>query len=227
MKARRVLPTHEHEWEAAPGLPAALPAGETLLWQGAPKWQALARHAFHVRKVAAYFLAMMALQATQLATHPAAAGEGGELWRPLAVSAALALLALGLLALCAWFAARTTLYTLTNQRVIMRIGIVLTVTFNLPLRRIAGAALHPCGDGTSDIALALYPDDHIGWVHLWPHQRAWHLRHPQPTLRCLPEGDAVASQLLRAWRDHHAAETVRVGPQTSPTIETPVQGVPA
>mgnify|MGYP000464580007 CR=1 FL=1 len=28
--------THEHEWEAAPGLPSALPPGERVVWQGAP-----------------------------------------------------------------------------------------------------------------------------------------------------------------------------------------------
>ena len=47
--------THEHEWEAAPGLPSALPAGERVVWQGAPNWRSLAIHAFHVPKVAMYF----------------------------------------------------------------------------------------------------------------------------------------------------------------------------
>ncbi|MEY3475503.1 MAG: hypothetical protein RL087_1961, partial [Pseudomonadota bacterium] len=31
---------HEHEFEAAPGLPAPLPVGERILWQGAPQWRA-------------------------------------------------------------------------------------------------------------------------------------------------------------------------------------------
>ena len=55
--------THEHEWEAAPGLPSALPAGERVVWQGAPDWRSLAVHAFHVRKVAIYFALMLAVQA--------------------------------------------------------------------------------------------------------------------------------------------------------------------
>ncbi len=37
------------------GLPGQLPPGETILWQGAPHWRALARDAFHVRGVAVYF----------------------------------------------------------------------------------------------------------------------------------------------------------------------------
>ena len=36
---------HEHEFEAAPGLPEKLPQGERILWQGAPDALALARAA--------------------------------------------------------------------------------------------------------------------------------------------------------------------------------------
>ena len=39
MKAvvRSVQPEHEHEFEAEPGLPEQLPAGERVLWQGQPQ----------------------------------------------------------------------------------------------------------------------------------------------------------------------------------------------
>jgi hypothetical protein len=208
VKAVTVQPTHEHEWEAAPGLPATLPAGERLLWQGSPDWRQLALHAFHLRKIAAYFGLMMLLQLGQLM---GSGLTGGEVWRPLVVSGSLAALALGLLTLCAWFAARSSLYTVTSKRVVMRIGIVLTVTFNLPLRRIAGASCRHYGKNSSDIALQLYPDDHIGWFHLWPHQRAWHVRHPQPTLRCLPDGQAVGELLLKVWRESHQGEAIVTG----------------
>ena len=205
MKPTTVQATHEHEWEAAPGLPAALPSDEKLLWQGSPDWQQLALHAFHLRKMGVYFVLMMVVQLAQLLS---TGQSGGDLWRPMIVSGSLATLALGLLALCAWFAARTALYTVTNKRVIMRIGIVLTVTFNLPFRRIAGASSRHHGKDSTDIALQLYPDDHIGWLHLWPHQRAWHLKHPQPTLRCLPDGQAVGELLLKVWRDSHRGELI-------------------
>lgn len=202
MKAVNVQPTHEHEWEAAPGLPAPLPGGETVLWQGSPDWRQLALHAFHVRKIGIYFLLMLAIQGAFLM------GDGardGDLWRPLAVSFLTASLGLGMLAGVAWFAGKSTLYTLTNKRVVMRVGIVLTLTFNLPYKRIAAASLRRYGQRSLDIALQLYPQDRIGWFHLWPHQRAWHLSHPQPTLRCLPDGEAVGALLMREWQRVHAA----------------------
>jgi len=198
--------THEHEWEAAPGLPSALPKGERVVWQGAPDWKRLAIHAFHVRKVALYFALMLAVQAINLT-----APEGRVDWKPLVVAASLYAVALALLLGTAWMSARSTLYTLTNKRVVMRIGIVLTLTFNLPFKRIAGASLKTQGAGTGDIALALHPEDRIGWAHLWPHQRAWHITQPQPTLRCVPDSQQVGELLLNLWRAERAGQNLQLG----------------
>ena len=53
----------EHEFEAAHGLPEQLPAGEKVLWQGAPHWQTLARDALHLRLLAVYFSVLLAWRA--------------------------------------------------------------------------------------------------------------------------------------------------------------------
>lgn len=192
---RHIAPHHEHEFEAAPGLPEALPAGERILWQGGPQWRALCLHTFHLRKLAIYFAAMMVLQAVYLAGDPQAA-----IGRSLILSVMAAGCALGLLALTAWLVARTTLYTLTSRRVVMRIGIVLTITLNLPLRQLRGADLLVHADGHGDVSLALAGDKRIGWFHLTPHARPWALRDPQPAMRCIADAQAVGQRLLTAWQ---------------------------
>ena len=53
---------HEHEFEAAPGLPEKLPAGEHIIWQGAPEWRSLGVSAFGLRTIAMYLLVMWLLQ---------------------------------------------------------------------------------------------------------------------------------------------------------------------
>lgn len=185
---------HEHEFEAAPGLPEPLPRGERMLWQGSPDWRTLAIHAFHVRKLAIYFTGMLGLQWLYLLGEP-----GGPLLMPLLTSAVLATVALGLLALTAWFSARTTVYTLTDRRILMRIGIVLTLTFNLPLRKLAAAAIKPQAGGHGDIALTLTGEDRIAYLNLWPHARPWLLKQPQPSLRCVPQAQRVGELVLQAW----------------------------
>ena len=209
---------HEHEFEAAPGLPEKLPANEHILWQGAPDWWQLAVHALHVRKLAFYFAGMLAVQAAFLQA------DGQALVASLALSAGLASLALGLLALTAWFSASTTLYTLTNRRVVMRVGIVLTLTFNLPLRQIAGASFKAQGADCGDIALALKGSDRIAWAHLWPHARPWALRRPEPTLRCVPDAQALSALIVRTWKE--ANPGVNLATNAADTTSTPTSVAP-
>lgn len=209
-----MTPHHEHEFEAAPGLPEPLPAGERILWQGGPDWQVLAVHAFHLRQLAAYFGAMMAIQAIYLWDAPVA-----TLVSSLITSAVLAGSALGLLALAAWLSARTTLYTLTTRRVVMRIGIVLTITLNLPLRQLRGADLLAHPSGTGDLSLALAGRERIGWLHLWPHARPWQLADPQPTLRCIPNAAAVGERVVAAWQAVQATQASTAS-RTTPDLST-------
>ena len=42
---------HEHEFEAAYGLPEALPKGETILWQGSPDFGDLAVRVFTLKRL--------------------------------------------------------------------------------------------------------------------------------------------------------------------------------
>jgi len=220
-----VIATHEHEFEAAPGLPEPLPVGEKLLWQGAPQWQQLALHAFHVGKIAIYFLIMLAIQLAYLIERHVA---NGEIAASIFKSFLTGSVALALLSAVAWFSSKTTIYTITDKRVVMRVGMVLTLTFNLPHKRIAAASIKNLRGSTGDIALSLYPTDRIAWMHLWPHARAWRLSQPEPALRCIPDADAVGHILLLAWGQEHAGERiVTADTQASDASEQSSEGVPA
>ncbi len=188
---------HEHEYEPQLGLPEPLPAGEMLLWQGSPSWTTLAVRRFHVRKLMIYFGALLAARVASLS------GDGLALTEALAGSMfllVLAVIAVGLVALIAWFTARTTVYTLTDRRVVMRIGIVLTITLNLPLKRVEAADLNLHSGAVGDIALRLLKPDHIAYLHLWPHARPWRLARPEPSLLCIAGAQAVAQRLTSTWQ---------------------------
>ena len=191
----------EHEFEAQYGLPERLPAGEHILWQGSPDPVLVGRRVFHLVGLAVYFAAMLAWRFGALLS------DGADLADALRGTALLAILsasALGFMAYLAWLTAKTTVYTLTNQRVVMRIGIVLTVTYNLPLRSIDAAHLQPLGQGRGELALALRGDTRIAYLHLWPHARPWQLARTQPMLRCLKDADAASALLSKAWSEANA-----------------------
>jgi hypothetical protein len=192
---------HEHEFEPEFGLPEALPAGEHVLWQGSPGWTQLAVRRFHVRKLVIYFSALLLARIVSMTS------DGLALGAALKDSALLILasvICIGLVLLIAWFTARTTVYTLTDRRMVMRIGIVLTITLNLPFKRVASADLKLLNAGFGDLSLKLLKPDHIAYLHLWPHARAWRLAHPEPTLLCIPDASTVAQMLTTAWQQVQA-----------------------
>lgn len=187
---------HEHELEPEFGLPEPLPHGETILWQGAPDFGDMAVRVFHLRKAVFYFIAILLARVIQLSMSDI--GITGTLMGML-LPTSMALIALTAIITLAWLTARTTAYTLTDRRIVMRVGIVLTLTFNLPLKAISTAAVQVTGKGFGDLPLSLGGGDRIAWLHLWPHSRPWRLAKPEPMLRCVPDAQAVASLLSRAW----------------------------
>jgi len=212
----------EHEFEPVRGLPEPLPRGESILWQGGPRWTVLAREAFHATPIAIYFGVLLAWRAL----HAAQSGETfSQAAVPIALLALLAAVALGLLLILAWFASSTAVYTVTNRRVVMRIGIVLTVSYNLPFRAIEAAGLRVNRDGTGDINLLLTPENKIAWLNLWPHVRPWRVKRPEPVLRALPEAARVAailSQAVAAALEPAAIAT----PRTAVPRETVIEPLP-
>jgi hypothetical protein len=213
------MSAHEHEAEPIPGLPAQLPDGEQLLWQGRPRWQTLAVVAFHARKVAVYFGVFIVLRGLF------AFGRGADLAAAFAdalLVLPLALVGVGLLLGLAWAFAESTVYTITNRRVVMRFGVALPMAFNLPFKQLASADLRKLPRGEGEIALALSGDDNIAYAHLWPHARPWRIARTQPMLRALPDAERVAGILgeaMRAWlatdagRAAQAATAQRVAPE--------------
>ena len=200
---------HEHEFEPEHGLPEPLPPGERLLWQGSPQWRVMARRIFHVRKLALYFAVILALRAVTVLS------GGGTTSAALVAALWLvppAVLAIGMALLMAWMSSRTTVYTITDRRVVMRVGVVLSLTFNLPYGSIASAGLRRYPDGGGDIPLTLTNRDKIAFAHLWPHVRPWRLARPEPMLCCLPAAAQVAQVLAKAWAESHGVAVQPVSP---------------
>ncbi|QGN54598.1 photosynthetic complex putative assembly protein PuhB [Novosphingobium sp. Gsoil 351] len=188
----------EYDHEPVRGLPGNLPPGETIVWQGAPDWRVLARSALHTRLIAAYFAVCLTL----------ALVNGSMLGVAFTVIGGA--LVVALLTGFAWAVARTTVYTLTNRRIVLRIGVALNTCINLPLGLIGSADLRERGHGFGDIALAPTASHRLGYVLLWPHARPFRLRSPQPMLRAVPDAAMVAQQLARACAALRPVEQMEV-----------------
>ena len=217
---------HDHDdfdFEDSPGIPAPLPVGEHVLWQGSPDFKETAKHAFHIRKIAIYFAIIVAIQTMAVLS----AGEQ-SLFASLAKTLLLSGLGLAILTLFAYLTSRVTIYTITNKRILIRFGIALQMTINLPFTSICAADMREGQNGIGDIPLTVIDKERVSYLVLWPHVRPWQFSRPQPMLRCIPNVGEVAKIL------GHVVQSVAVEQSTatprfakSRTTQPALSGAPA
>lgn len=185
----------EYDYEPIPGLPALLPKGEKILWQGSPSWRGLARHGYHLTAIGVYFGLLVIWRIINAFNMGESLTQSvlGAMWL-----VTLGAVAVGVMSLLAWLSARSTLYTITTQRVVMRHGIALPMSLNIPFKVIENVAVKPYEDGTGEIALTLNREQRVGYLLTWPHVRPWHITRTQPSLRVLPAAKQVAQLLAQA-----------------------------
>ena len=200
----------EHEIEPVHGLPEQLPAGEGILWQGGPAWWPFARRAFHLKALTLYFAVLIAWR---IASAMADGGTMIEVAMAPLMSLGLAAGCLGVLALIGRLQAGNAVYTITDRRIVLRVGVALPMTVNLPFDAIQTAALRRHADGTEDIILALMPGHRASWVALWPHLRPWRLTRPEPMLRAVPVSSGAAQVIARALASSAGVPVGAVTPQ--------------
>ena len=180
--------------EALPGLPEMPPEGERILWQGKPNWWQLSWESLSLPWVAGYF-ALLALWRFGAVYDLMPFGQAVGASVPFLILGGIVIAAL---VLVGFIQAVTTVYTVTNKRVAMRIGAALTVTLNLPYTQVQSASLSLRKNGTGTIALDVEDKLPVGYLMCWPHVRPWRIRNPQPALRCIPDAERIAGLLAQA-----------------------------
>ena len=182
-----------------------LPDDEVLIWQGRPEANAIAIRAMYLWYVVAYLLGLVVLRTGYLIMGDAPISEWSALlaWQLLA-----SLFIVGVIVGLSALYGKTTIYSLTTRRLILRTGAAVPIHVNFPLEQIASADLKVFSDGTGDIALKLENSDKLYWLLLWPNVRSWWVRPLQPLLRGLRDFELAASTLANAAK---AESTVSLG----------------
>jgi hypothetical protein len=206
----------EYELEAQHGLPEKLPQDEQVLWQGTSDIWRTAKDVFFIRPIIFYFVFLVmyriydgiALEHSLLAISISAA------WM-----LALSVVCVSLVYCLAYLTATATVYTVTNRRIVMRIGIALTLSFNLPYKEIINADFKEKKDGYGNIPLRISPDTKISYFHLWPHARPFCINNPEPMLRNIANVKEVATIIANAWAIENQVSLVQAtakSPMSSP-----------
>jgi len=193
---------HTHEFEAVFGFPETLPATEKVLWQGRPCFLLVAKRIFYLPHLFCYFLVLSLLSAglqSDLLTTKA-------LMADFLLNMFLGTIAIVVLLSISYLVSSTTVYSITDKRLVMRIGIVLNLSLNIPFSQVQAAESKAYSDHSGDISIQLTPRNKIAYVHLWPHCRPWFFSAPRPRISCVKDVETVASVLKECWSNQKKLE---------------------
>jgi hypothetical protein len=192
--------------ERRAGLTDPLPAGETILWQVQPEPKRMGSSVFHYRWLALYVAGAMVLglMAARQSGYPF--GEG---LATVVLAIPLAAIGFALLETIGRLTARAATYTLTNRRLILKIGIALDMTISIPLSAVTNASVRKGKGAGGDIALSVKNGGGVGYMALWPHARPWHVSVPQPMLRALPDVEGAAALIGDVLAQFNAGGRIR------------------
>lgn len=221
-------PHEEHSFEPVEGLPAKLPVGEEIVWQGRSNPFFLAVDAFHLRSVALYFgLLLLVRVGFDVGSGESIAGS---------FSAGLTTFGKGLLCLAilggmAALMARKSMFTITTERVVLRHGVGIRKYINIPFKDIHAVELKSFTSGTGNIALAVTETTRIPYLHLWPFARPFRFGKPVPLLRGVDNATEVAQtlgQTMNRWDPQKItlSSSATVGSQTPTAPNAPLLGTP-
>ncbi len=175
-----------------------LPAGERVLWTGAPDQRSLARYFLRERWVLAFVGVSFALGATEALQH--SDGAVPRLVGVATLSAIMALIAVVSIRFFAWRLAKSSKYVITDKRVYFNIGIVMRADANIPYSSVEGVDLMRRPDGSADLMVTLTGAQEIPWLLLFPHMTWRGSRRGRPTFRALLSPDVAADAVVGALR---------------------------
>jgi hypothetical protein len=175
-----------------------LPAGERVLWSGAPDQRALARFLLRERWLLAFVAFSFSIGAAEALQHTD--GTGPRLVGVATLSAIMALIAIVSVRVLAWQIARSSKYVITDRRLYFNIGIVMRADANVPFSSVEDVDLRRRSDGSADLIITLTGEQEIPWLLLFPHMVWRGGKRGRPTFRSLRDADVASEQLVSALR---------------------------
>lgn len=180
--------------EAEPGLPEALPDGERVLWRGSPRPLAFAARVFRFRWVCGWFALVIGARFIAGLT----SGDISAATDVATLGLAAAAVSIAVLTLLGVAMARSTIYTVTDRRIVLRYGVAIRKYVNLPYAAMRNLAIKHYKDGSGDLVVAMNGGAGTGFLRLWPHARPFRFANAEAALRSIPDAKSVAARVAEA-----------------------------
>ena len=184
---------YKTKFEAPKNILDAIPDGESILWKGKPSLWGFSWNLFGLKWITAYLciLSMVAIVRVFVSDFYSAFYMD---FLPFFASGVFASIILfGLAAVQTY----STVYVITEKRVIIKTGAALSFLISMPFKKIKGVNLQKRRGSIGTISFELFSEKRVPYTSCWPSVRPWKFKKTQPAFSCVGSVDEVATILRK------------------------------
>jgi len=184
---------YKTKFEAPKNILDAIPDGESILWKGKPSLWGFSWNLFGLKWITFYLSILSVVSIARFFAsdfHTAFYID----FLPFFLSGIFAsIILIGLAAIQAY----STVYIITENRVIIKTGAALSFLISMPFKKIKEVNLQKRGASIGTISFELFSKKRVPYISCWPSVRPWKFKKTQPAFSCVRSVEEVATILRK------------------------------
>ena len=184
---------YKTKFEAPKNILDAIPNGESILWKGRPSLWGFSWNLFGLKWITLYLSMLSIVSVARFFASDFYTAFYVD-FLPFFLSGIFAsIILIGLAAIQAY----STVYIITENRVIIKTGAALSFLISMPFKKIKEVNLQKRGASIGTISFDLFSKKRVPYISCWPSVRPWKFKKTQPAFSCVRSVDEVATILRK------------------------------
>ena len=172
----------------------AIPEGESILWKGKPSFWGFSWYFFGLKLLAFYLIILSVVFAARLTVTDFFTAFVVD-FLPFLLSGILTSFILMALAK---IQSQSSIYIITENRVIIKSGAALSFLISMPFKKIKAVNLQKRKGSLGTISFELNSGKRVPYISCWPSVRPWRFKKTEPAFSCIENVDEVATILRKS-----------------------------
>ena len=184
---------YKTKFEALKNILDAIPNGESILWKGRPSLWGFSWNLFGLEWITLYLSMLSIVSVARFFASDFYTAFYVD-FLPFFLSGIFAsIILIGLAATQTY----STVYIITENRVIIKTGAALSFLISMPFKKIKEVNLQKRGASIGTISFELLSEKRVPYISCWPSVRPWKFKRTQPAFSCIGSVDEVATILRK------------------------------
>ena len=184
---------YKTKFEAPNNILDAIPNGESILWKGRPSLWGFSWNLFGLKWITLYLGILSIVSVARFFASDFYTAFYVD-FLPFFLSGIFAsIILIGLAATQTY----STVYIITENRVIIKTGAALSFLISMPFKKIKEVNLQKRGASIGTISFELLSEKRVPYISCWPSVRPWKFKRTQPAFSCIGSVDEVATILRK------------------------------